>query len=394
MSFLFDRRRFKGSATRFAHFFFVLLTLVSVSAYASEEGDAHSSGEAFAPGEMILHHVTDDYVWHFFDGAVLPLPVILFTPDRGLEVFSSSHLYDHHEPVAYNGYKVSHGHLETTDPGRTITADLSITKNVASMFLGAIILLAVFMSVAKSYGGQGRAPRGLASFMEPIILFIRDDIAKPNIGPKYERYVPFLLTIFFFIWINNLLGLIPGGANLTGNITITAMLALITLGVTLFSSNKYYWQHIFDTPGVPWWLKYLIPIMPVVEVIGIFTKPFSLMVRLFANITAGHIIILSLFSLIFIFESFAVGPLSVAFATFMNFLELFVAILQAYIFTLLTAMYIGGAVAEHHHEHDDEAHAHHGHAPEAEATLNPEGVPAPRTHRPEPVVASTAVKPA
>jgi F-type H+-transporting ATPase subunit a len=173
--------------------------------------------------------------------------------------------------------------------------------------------------------------------------------------------MPYLLTVFFFIWFNNLLGLMPGGANLTGNIAVTMTLALFTLIVTLASSNKYYWQHIFNMPGVPWWLKFLIPIMPVVELIGIFTKPFSLMVRLFANITAGHIIILSFISLIFLFKSYAVAPVSVAFAVVMNCLELFVAILQAYVFTLLSAVYFGGAVEEHHHEehHDEKHEVHH-----------------------------------
>jgi F-type H+-transporting ATPase subunit a len=167
--------------------------------------------------------------------------------------------------------------------------------------------------------------------------------------------VPYLLTIFFFIWFNNLLGLMPGGANLTGNIAVTLTLAVFTLLITLFSSNKAYWAHIFKTPGVP---VALLPIMIPIELVGILTKPFSLMVRLFANITAGHIIILSLFSLIFIFKSFAIGPVSVAFAIFMNFLELFVALLQAYVFTLLTSMYFGGAVEEHDHA-DDMGHGHH-----------------------------------
>jgi F-type H+-transporting ATPase subunit a len=187
---------------------------------------------------------------------------------------------------------------------------------------------------------------------------VRDEIAKPSIGPKYERYLPYLLTIFFFIWFNNLLGLMPGGANLTGNIAVTLILATLTLIITLASSTKSYWAHIFNTPGVPWWLA---PIMVPVELIGIITKPFSLMIRLFANITAGHIIILSLFSLIFIFKSIAIGPLSVAFAVFMNFLELFVALLQAYIFTLLSAMYFGGAAEEHDHV-DDMGHGEGHHA--------------------------------
>ncbi|MGB3617819.1 MAG: F0F1 ATP synthase subunit A [Catalinimonas sp.] len=299
---------------------------------------------------MIIHHVTDSHEWHFADGLTLALPVILYSEDRTLEIFSSNRFYDDkHASVDYDGYRYDHGHITPVDPNRTIV-DLSITKNVASMFLSAALLFGVFFSMASYYKQDpNRAPKGLAAFFEPIIVFVRDEIAKPNIGPKYARYMPYLLTIFFFIWFNNLLGLLPGGANLTGNIAVTAVLAAITLLITLFSANKNYWSHIVAPPGVPGWL---LPIMIPVELLGVLTKPISLMIRLFANITAGHIIILSLLALIFIFQSAAVGIVSVAFATFMNFLELFVAILQAYIFTILSAMYFGQAVEEHH----DEAH--------------------------------------
>ncbi len=334
-----------------------LFVLLAVSGQAkAAEGQAEGS---FSAGDMILHHIGDDYSWHFFTGhyGTLYLPVILYTEDRGLEAFSSSNFYtEDHEVINYNGYALEHGHISRLDG--TSVIDLSISKNVAAMLLSAIIMLVVFISIANSYKkNRMKAPKGLQSFLEPIIMFVRDEIAIPNIGPKYARFLPFLLTLFFFIWINNLLGLLPGAANVTGNIAVTLVLAAIVLVITLVSGTKNYWGHIFNTPGVPWWLKTVLPIMPIVEFIGIFTKPFSLMIRLFANITAGHIIILSLFSLIFIFESIAIGPLSVAFATFMYFLELFVALLQAYIFTLLAAMYFGGAVEEHHHdeEHVDKA---------------------------------------
>ncbi|MFC6996307.1 F0F1 ATP synthase subunit A [Rufibacter roseus] len=332
-----------------------LFAILSFSAQAAESAE----GADFNPGDMIMHHIGDDYTWHFADGLVLPLPVILYG-ENGLDVFMSSNFYDeNHQLQPYKGYVMEHGHIyyaNSEGEHKEGPLDLSITKNVASMLLSVLLLFLVFLSIAGAYKkNRGKAPRGLQSFFEPIIIFIRDEIAKTNIGPKYERYMPYLLTIFFFIWFNNLLGLMPGGANLTGNITVTLVLAVMTLLITVFSGNKSYWGHIFNTPGVPWWLKWGIPIMPLVEVIGIFTKPFSLMVRLFANITAGHIIILSLFSLIFIFQSVAIGPVSVAFATFMNFLELFVALLQAYIFTLLSAMYFGGAVEEHDH-HDDMGH--------------------------------------
>ena len=325
-----------------------LIFIFSGFNHVSAAGDA---GEEFNPGDMILHHVVDDHIWHFFDGPVgtLYLPVILYSSDRGLEIFSSRNFYDdHHQLVAYNGYMIDHSHVVPVDEGRNIL-DFSITKNVASMFVSVALLFLVFVSVRRGYTkNEGRAPRGIQSFFEPIIIFIRDEVARPNIGDKYEKFLPYLLTIFFFIWFNNLMGLFPGAANVTGNIAVTGTLAIFTFVFTQFSGNKQYWQHIFNTPGVPWWLKIPLPIMPVVELIGVFTKPFSLTVRLFANITAGHIIILSLFSLIFIFQSIWVGPLSVAFAIFMFFLELFVALLQAFIFTILSAMYFGAAVEDHH----------------------------------------------
>lgn len=314
--------------------------------------DAHEEA-AFNVGEMIMHHVSDDYGWHFADGLVLPLPIILRTPDRGFEFFSSNNF--HNPNHQYDRYTLSHGHISYIDEdGNELhPLDLSITKNVASLLISAILLLVIFLGMAKHYrNGNLYAPKGIGAVLEPLINFIVEDIAKGNIGPKYQRFVPYLLTVFFFIWINNLLGLLPGGANLTGNIAVTLMLAVLTFLITIFNGNKTYWGHIFSPPGVPLWL---LPIMIPVEIIGMFTKPFSLMVRLFANITAGHIIILSLFSLIFIFKSFAVGPVSVAFATIMNVLELLVAFLQAYIFTLLSAMYFGTAVEEHDHEHE---HAH------------------------------------
>lgn len=333
--------------------FVLLFSLLTISAYAAE---APADGGKFNAGDMITHHIADEHKWEFAHGANLYLPVILL--DNGqLQVFSSGKLFNEHgEEVPYGGYVLAHGHIyKASESGEPVEEyaglyDFSITKNIASLFVSVALLMIIFFVIAGRYKkNPGKAPSGIQSFFEPIIVFVRDDIAKANIGPKYERYMPYLLTIFFFIWFNNLLGLMPGGANLTGNIAVTLVLALMTLLITLFSGNKSYWSHIFNTPGVP---KLLAPIMIPVEVIGIFTKPFSLMIRLFANITAGHIIILSLFSLIFIFESLAVGPLSVAFAVFMNLLELFVGLLQAYIFTLLSAMYFGGAVEEHDHVED------------------------------------------
>lgn len=208
-------------------------------------------------------------------------------------------------------------------------------------------MLVIFLTVANGYKKrEGKAPKGLQSVLEPIIIFVRDDIAKPNLGHKYERFMPYLLTVFFFIWINNMLGLVPffpGGANVTGNIAITMVLAVITLVIILFNGNKYYWGHIFNPP-VPWWLK---PLMIPVEIFGIFTKPFALMIRLFANITAGHILVLSLLCLVFIFSSLAVAPVSVFFVVFIGAIELLVAFIQAFIFTILSALFIGMAIEEH-----------------------------------------------
>ena len=218
------------------------------------------------------------------------------------------------------------------------------------MMVAAAIGLCLFISLAWSYRISGISePRGIQGFLEPIILFVKDDIAIPNMGEeKHERFLPYLLTVFFFILINNLLGLIPFfpfGANVTGNIAVTLVLAFFTFVVTQFSGNRQYWRHVFATPGVPFWL---LPVMMVVEMIGLIAKPFALMVRLFANITAGHIIILGLISIIFIFKTLWVLPGAALFVLFMYCLELLVAFLQAYVFTLLSALFIGIAVEEHH----------------------------------------------
>ncbi|RZK22784.1 MAG: ATP synthase F0 subunit A [Hymenobacter sp.] len=338
-----------------------LLTLIfclcTFAGFAAEPTEGGKKEEAFNPGAMILHHIGDSHEWHWFstdNGHFTSyLPIIAYRPGKGLSVFSSRNLAAENEGAEgpeYDGLKLHHEKLVTTDGSKVY--DLSVTKNAAALLGSGLLMLVIFSYIAGRYKvTKGRAPKGVQSFFEPIIVFVRDEIAKKSIGPKYERYMPYLLTIFFFIWFNNLLGLTPGAANLTGNIAVTFTLALLTLVITLFSSNKNYWAHIFATPGVP---KLLLPIMIPVELIGIIVKPFSLMVRLFANITAGHIVILSFISLIFIFKSPAVAPVSLAFGLFINVLELLVAILQAYIFTLLTAMYIGGAVEEHHH--DEEHH--------------------------------------
>ena len=323
----------------------ILLTFIAFSGAQAASGE----GEEFNASEVILHHVMDDHVWHFFDGhyGTLYLPVIVYTEAHGLDVFSSSNFYDEaHNLVPYNHYVLDHGHIQLADSPGAYVLDVSITKTVLMLFINAAFLLIIFLSVSKAYkAGAKKAPKGLQSFFEPIILFIRDEIAKPNIGAHYEKFLPFLLTLFFFILFGNLLGLLPGAANLTGNIAVTLVLALFTFVITNVSGNKHYWKHIFWTPGVPLPLKFII--VPV-EILGIFTKPFSLTVRLFVAITAGHIVMLALISLVFIFHSYYVGIGSTIIVLFINLIELLVAAIQAYVFTMFSALYIGLATEDHH----------------------------------------------
>ncbi len=318
----------------------LLIGLNSQNALAAE------GGEEFNPGEMINHHILDSHIYELWEGFAIPLPVILYSSDRGIEVFSSGNLFDeHHNPVEYNGYTYDHGHVIPLDESRSIL-DFSITKNVAFLFLNAGIMLLVFLAVARRYKKNPQeAPKGIQSLFEPIIVFVRDDIVKPNIGHGYEKYLPYMLTLFFFIWFGNLLGLLPGAANLTGNIAVTMVLAIGTFLMTNLSGNKQYWGHIFNTPGVPAALK---PIIVPVEIIGIFTKPISLMVRLFVAITAGHVVILSLLSLTFLFQSWLVGFGSTIIVTFINIIEILVATIQAYVFTMFSSLYIGMATEDHH----------------------------------------------
>lgn len=321
--------------------------------------------------QTILEHIKDDHSWHLWGHTAIPLPVILYS-DKGIECFSSSKLVDeHHQPIAYAAnynYKLIEGKMKVVgQDGAVDTAasskvwDFSITKNVASLLITVALLLIIFLSVAKAYKKQGvsSAPKGLQSFMEPIILFVRDDVAKPNIGKHHAKYMPFLLTVFFLVWINNILGLIPlfpGGANVSGNIAFTMTLAVFTFILVNINGNKSYWQHIFWMPGMHWSMKlFLAPI----ELLGVFTKPISLMIRLFANITAGHILVLSLICLIFIFKSVFASAIAVPFAVFISLIELLVAFLQAFIFTMLAAMYIGMATEEHHHHEEHATNAKH-----------------------------------
>ncbi len=362
----------------FSAVFTALLIPFSLHSFAETEtehlkGSEHLSkahetkSEPFNAGKMIIEHISDAHDWHILDWdghpVSLPLPVILYT-DRGIDFFLSSKFEHGHEVVhgKYN-YKLEGQRIVAVDKNGEIDNaatskiyDLSITKNVATLMFSSGCLLWIFLSIAGAYKrNPNRAPSGLQSFLEPLILFIRDEVAKPSIGPKYEKFVPYLLCVFFLILFNNLLGLvpvIPGGANLSGNIAFTGVLALITFIITSINGTKHYWHHVFAMPGVP---KPILLILTPIEILGVFLKPFVLMIRLFANMTAGHIIALSFFAMIFIFGEMHVGAglgvsvVSVAFTVFMSLLELLVAFLQAYVFTLLSAMYFGTALEEGHH---------------------------------------------
>ena len=342
---------------------FIAFFFLNFNAFAQHDEGAptHEKSLKEEIKEDINHHLLDSYdftigPWSF------PLPVILW--DNGLHVILSSK-FDHGKAVAEskgNYYKIYHNKIYKTDAQGTINLDehqhptnakpldFSITKNVLLIIIVGFLMLWLFSSLAKSYQDDGIA-KGLGRFLEPIIVFIRDDIAKPNIGdPQYKRYMPYLLTIFFFIWFMNLLGLTPLGVNITGNIAITFALALLTFIITQFSGNKNYWKHIFWMPGVPWPMKI---ILAPIELLGVFIKPFALMIRLYANIMAGHVVLMSILALIFIFKNWVGGSLSFMLAFVLSILELLVALLQAYIFTMLSALYFGFAVEEHEHE---EAH--------------------------------------
>ena len=316
--------------------------------------------------EFIDHHLQDNHDFHItsWKGTHygFPLPVILY--DNGVHFFMSSEFH-HGETIAEskgNHYKLYHGKIYKTDAEGTISydenhkvandrpLDFSITKNVMMIIITGIMMLLLFSSLARSYAKNGGIAKGAGRFFEPIILYIRDDIAIPNIGKNYKKYMSYLLTIFFFIWFLNLFGLTPLGTNVTGNIAVTFCLALITYLITTFTGNKTYWKHIFWMPGVPVPMKI---ILAPIELLGTIIKPFSLMIRLYANIVAGHVVLMSIIGLMFIFKNWIGSPLSFTLAFALSLLELLVAALQAYIFTMLSALYFGAANEEHHHE---EAH--------------------------------------
>jgi len=391
----------------FTAMFIAVFSMAYVPAQASGGGEK----EKFNAGEMIVHHISDAHSIHFFGHVSLPLPCIVKT-DKGFDFFMSSVFMDeHHEPTqSYtsaatgNTYVLHHEKIYTVDPSATHEAhaesvhvtgdsletatdslqtavaakaeahveegheefhghavlDFSITKSVLGMLLMLALVMVLFISMAKAYEKRkGQAPKGMQNLLEPLVLFIKDEVAIPALGKKRaQKFLPFLLTSFFFIWACNLLGLIPfmGGFNITGTLSITLVLAGLVFIITSINGNAHYWGHIVWPPGVPLAIKFiLVPI----EILSVFIKPAVLMIRLTANINAGHIIILAFTSLIFIFgekgaaAGYGVGIFSTAFMIFMFFIELLVAFLQAYVFTLLAALYFGDATQEHHHE---EAH--------------------------------------
>lgn len=339
----------------FSTFADTIMDVAQVQHHTASPEKAHDPNAPVDIAAVAFEHILDSHSWHLWgeghEAVALPLPVIIYSSTKGLVSFSSSKF--EHGHASYNGYSLVDEQIVSADPNETIY-DFSITKNVAQLMFTALILFLLFTSIAKAYKSTGvtSAPKGKQSFFEPLITFVRDDIAKTNIGHHSDKYVPYLLTVFFLILINNVLGLIPIGANLTGNIAFTFVLSVITLIVTNVNANKHYWHHIFAPPAP----KALYPILVPLEIVGIFTKPFALMIRLFANITAGHIIVISLVGLIFVFKTLWISPVAVGFALFIDVLECLVALLQAYIFTLLTALFIGSASADHNEDgvHNDE----------------------------------------
>ena len=361
--------------TRLIRSFLIILIAVFLSTGINRANEPEipvnegEHSEKFDAGKFVIEHVSDSYEWHIATFGKthlsIPLPIILYSSNQAWNFFMSSKFHHGHE--TYKNFRIE---LEGKNEGKIVEVnansevvglpiDLSITKTVAGILVSVIVLLLIFLNIAKTAKRRvNQAPTGMQNLFEPIILFVRDDIAKPAIGEKkFEKFMPFLLTVFFFILINNLLGLVPVfpfGANVTGNIAVTMVLAVFTFFITTFSTNKHYWKEIYN-PDVPWWLKFPVPLMPIVELTGVLTKPFVLMIRLFANMLAGHLIITVFVSLIFIFArlfgiegGLGISVVSVLFSVFMLLLDILVSFVQAYVFTFLSAMYFGMASPDHH----------------------------------------------
>lgn len=335
----------------------------------TQASSAHAEDESFNVKDIIFDHIGDAYEWHVTtigDTHVsIPLPVIVYSRETGWHTFLSSHF--HHGTEAYEGFHIAtEGDykgkvVETLSTGEVARPmiDISLTKIAAGILINSLLLVGIVLGVSRWYKrhqASDEAPRGFVGVMEMLIMMVYDGIIKPSVGKDYERYAPYLLTAFFFIFLSNLMGLVPifpGGANVTGNIAITLVLAVCTfLAVNLFGTREY-WREVL-WPDVPMWMKCPLPLMPVIEIFGLFTKPFALTVRLLANIMAGHSVILALVCIIFVTHSMgavlggSMTVISVLFSIFMNCLELLVAFIQAYVFTMLSAVFIGMARVEHH----------------------------------------------
>ncbi|MCQ2233505.1 MAG: F0F1 ATP synthase subunit A [Paludibacteraceae bacterium] len=338
------------------------LTLVFAFMSFQANASGHESGseeKKFNLSELVFGHIGDEYSWHLwtYEGKHVAIPLLCIVKGQeGWDVFSSSHLHE-----GYKNYTVSEAGkykgkiVEKVGNEEVRPLDISITKNVASLLFTAALMLIIFLTVAKSYKKDPiAAPKGLQAFMEPLILAIDEDIAKPCIGKNYKRYSPYILTAFFFILFSNYLGIIPffpGGANVTGNIAVTFVLAFITFLMTNFTLNKHYWKDIF-WPDVPLILKFPLPIMQFIEVLGMFTKPIALMFRLFANMVSGHMMQLILIGLIFAIGSVSVACGSIPLAIFMDLLEVLVCFIQAYVFAMLSSIFIGLAQPEEEEAHN------------------------------------------
>ncbi len=357
---------FKKALLLFAVVFFAVrpFNLKAEGAHAEEPKSQAEEINAY-----MHHHLQDDHYFSLFSDKEagkhygFPLPVILI--DGGLKIFSSAEFHHGEQVVEKEGqyYTLYHGKIYKTDAAGTINyddkhhptnakpLDFSITKNVAGLLLATLLLFLGFLSLAKTYKkGANAVPKGVGRFLEPLVIYVRDEMAKPNIGHRYKEFMPYLLSVFFLIFLLNLLGLTPLGFNVTGNITVTLCLALFTFVITTVKANKDYWKHIFWMPGVPVVFKF---ILAPIEVLGMFTKPFSLMLRLFANITAGHSVVMGLIAIIYLFQHQLTVPGSIGVSMLLTlvlmFLELLVAFLQAFIFTMLSSLFIGMAVEEHTH---------------------------------------------
>ncbi|AUS05087.1 F0F1 ATP synthase subunit A [Pseudotamlana carrageenivorans] len=364
--------------TKFIAILVLLMTSVSSFANTQEHGDEHQGDKVDTPEEIkeyIAHHLKDSHDFHLYTNhetgkhVGFPLPVIVWTSE-GLKTFMSSEF--HHDDngqviVEKGGVKLTkiHSKIYELEAGAEAVVfddhhhaenahkvlDFSITKSVFGMLLTGVLMLLMFVSLARTYK-KGPIPTGVSRALEPLVIYVRDEIARPNIGEKkYKKFMSFLLTVFFFIWILNLLGLTPFGFNVTGQIAVTACLAIFTLVIYLFSGSKDFWAHTLWMPGVPVILR---PILAVIELVGfILIKPFSLLVRLFANITAGHFVVMSLIALMITMKQ-AFGPvastgMSLVLSLFIMVIEILVAFLQAFIFTMLSSLFIGMAVEEHDH---------------------------------------------